>query len=157
MLKDCQAVFSSVRKEISRRGYAGKLWLMGRSLGSLSTLELAASHPGKINGIILESGFTSVIPVWRNFFLFLLPDKGLLEKIEREALALVGSITLPALVIHGEQDTIVPLSEARTLYEGLGSPEKQLLLIPDADHNTIIFAHPQLYFSAISEFIRQTA
>jgi len=157
MLKDCQAVFSSVRKEISRRGYAGKLWLMGRSLGSLSTLELAASHPGKINGIILESGFTSVIPVWRNFFLFLLPDKGLLEKIEREALALVGSITLPALVIHGEQDTIVPLSEARTLYESLGSPEKQILLIPDADHNTIIFAHPQLYFSAISEFIRQTA
>ena len=84
-------------------------------------------------------------------------EKRTIKAIGQDALALVGSITLPALVIHGEQDTIVPLSVARTLYDGLGSPEKQLLTIPDADHNTIIFAHPQLYFGAISEFIAQTA
>jgi len=129
---------------------------MGRSLGSLCVLELAASHPGEINGLILESGFTSIIPILQPLFVPLLPDERYLEQIQKDALDLTGRIFLPALVMHGDQDTLVPLQEARNLYEGLGSPLKHLLIIPDADHNTIIFAHPHLYFGSISEFIENT-
>jgi len=157
LLKDCHPIFSAVRKELDRRGYTRRLWLMGRSLGSLSVLELAVSHPGEIQGIILESGFASIVPILSPLFLPLLPGEGRhLEQIEKEALEQTGKIFLPTLVIHGDRDTLVPLQEARNLYEGLGSSQKRLLIIPDADHNTIIFAHPHLYFSAISEFIEET-
>jgi uncharacterized protein len=154
--EDCHPIFFAVRRELSQRGYAGKLWLMGRSLGSLSALELAASHPGEINGLILESGFTSIIPILQHLFLPLIPDERHLVQTAKEALELTGRIFLPALVIHGDQDALVPLQEARTLYGGLGSPHKRLLIIPNADHNSIIFARPSLYFGAISEFIEET-
>jgi len=157
LMEDCHPIFSTVRKELSRRGYVGKLWLMGRSLGSLSVLELAVSHSDKINGLILESGFASIIPILQHLFVPLLPAERHLEQIEKDALGLTGRIFLPALVIHGDQDTLVPLQEARNLYEGLGSPLKRLIIIPNANHNTIIFADPPLYFGAISEFIEKTA
>jgi len=156
LTEDCHLIFSTIRGEISQRGYTRKLWLMGRSLGSLCVLELAASHPGEINGLILESGFTSIIPILQPLFVPQLPDERYLEQIQKDALDLTGRIFLPALVMHGDQDTLVPLQEARNLYEGLGSPLKHLLIIPDADHNTIIFAHPHLYFGSISEFIENT-
>ncbi|OPY90382.1 MAG: Tropinesterase [Syntrophus sp. PtaU1.Bin208] len=155
MLEDCHPIFTAVRKELSRQGYAGKLWIMGRSLGSLSALELAASHPDEINGIILESGFTSILPILRHLFLSPHTEQSLLEQISREASELVGRIFLPALVIHGDRDTLVPLQEGRNLYEGLGSSQKRFLIIPNSDHNTIIFTHPELYFGAISEFIQK--
>ncbi len=156
MLEDCHPIFTAVRKELSRQGYAGKLWIMGRSLGSLSALELAASHPDEINGIILESGFTSILPILRHLFLPPLEEQSLIEQIGKEASELVGKIFLPALVIHGDRDTLVPLQEGQNLYEGLGSCKKRLLIIPNSDHNTIIFTHPDLYFGAISEFIEKT-
>jgi len=154
MLNDCYPIFSAVHNEILRRGYTRKLWLMGRSLGSLSALELASSHPDEIKGLVLESGFVSIVSILKHLFITLLPDEGYSEQIEKEALAQAGKIFLPALVIHGDQDTLVPFQEARKLYEGLGSSRKRLLIIPNAGHNTIIFANPNLYFGAISEFIR---
>lgn len=156
MLKDSHLIFSGVRDELARRGYAKKPWLMGRSLGSLSALELAASHPGEIQGIIVESGFMSIVPILRHLFLPLPPDEGSLERIEKEAWEQTGKISLPALVIHGESDVLVPLQEARNLYEALKSPDKRILIIPNADHNTVIFAHPHLYFGMIAEFVGRT-
>lgn len=160
LLQDCHPILSAVRRELFRRGHRGKPWLMGRSLGSLSALELAASRPGEMNGLIVESGFTSILAILKPLFLFCqleeVPEREFLEQIEREALEMTGRISLPALVIHGDQDTLVPLQEARSLYGGLGSPQKRLLIIPEADHNTVIFAQPDRYFGAIAEFIAET-
>jgi pimeloyl-ACP methyl ester carboxylesterase len=157
MLRDSHLIFSGVCDELARRGYAKKPWLMGRSLGSLSALELAVSHPGEIQGIIVESGFMSIVPILRHLFLPLPPDEGSLERIEKEAREQTGKISLPALVIHGDSDVLVPLQEARNLFEALKSPDKRILVIPNADHNTVIFAHPHLYFGMIAEFVGRTA
>ncbi len=160
LLQDCHPILSAVRRELSRRGHTGKPWLMGRSLGSLSALELAASRSGEINGLIVESGFTSILAILKPLFLFCqledVPERGILDQIEREALEMTSRISLPALVIHGDGDTLVPLQEARNLYGGLSSPQKRLLIIPEADHNTVIFAQPDRYFGAIAEFIAET-
>ncbi len=59
---------------------------------------------------------------------------------------------LPALVIHGEADSLVPLQEAETLYALLGSEKKELTVIPWADHNSLIFEGEEEYFSAIRGF-----
>jgi fermentation-respiration switch protein FrsA (DUF1100 family) len=60
------------------------------------------------------------------------------------------------LIIHGEQDNLVPLQEARDLYALLGTTHKKLVIIPMADHNNIMFAGLDLYLDAIQRFIEAT-
>ncbi len=59
---------------------------------------------------------------------------------------------MPALVIHGQEDSLVPLTEAETIY-ALLQAEKKLLIIPYADHNSLIFEGEEEYFGAIGAFI----
>ena len=68
---------------------------------------------------------------------------------------MVREITTPALIIHGEYDTLVPLEEAETLSEQIGSNEKELLIIPGATHNDIMFVGLKQYFEAIKQFINK--
>jgi pimeloyl-ACP methyl ester carboxylesterase len=42
-------------------------------------------------------------------------------------------ITVPTLIVQGEQDECVPLHQSRRLHEALKGP-KRLILLPDADH-----------------------
>ncbi len=68
-------------------------------------------------------------------------------------MARIRSITLPALIIHGERDSLIPLSEAITLHEEIGSQEKRLVIIPRADHNDVMLLGTEQYFSAIRDFV----
>jgi len=102
----------------------------------------------------VESGFASVTRLVKHLNL---PARGLdLEPIERERLAMIRQITLPALILHGELDTLVPVREAGDLYRHLSSSRKKLVVIPRADHNTILFTGLEQYFSEIREFVEGT-
>jgi alpha-beta hydrolase superfamily lysophospholipase len=83
-----------------------------------------------------------------------LPAHGIdLEPIEQERMNRIRQISVPALILHGEFDNLVPLPEAKDLYENLGTAQKKLVIIPKADHNNILFADPERYFGAIQKFI----
>ncbi len=69
---------------------------------------------------------------------------------------MIRKITLPALIIHGERDTLVPLQEGKDILANLGSKEKEMLIIPRADHNSIMFTDPETYLSAIQKFVEKT-
>lgn len=47
---------------------------------------------------------------------------------------IAASIKAPALVVHGDKDVTVPISQAENLVFSLGSSEKRLLEIKGADH-----------------------
>jgi alpha-beta hydrolase superfamily lysophospholipase len=51
---------------------------------------------------------------------------------------------------------LVPLQEAKDLYHYLNSSKKKLVILPNADHNTIMFADLKQYFSEIQEFVQDT-
>lgn len=55
------------------------------------------------------------------------------EALTVDAVATAARITCPVLVIHGDADTTVPVSQARALYAALPG-EKKLLIFPGADH-----------------------
>ncbi|MGQ9508516.1 MAG: alpha/beta hydrolase [Thermodesulfobacteriota bacterium] len=154
LLEDAHKIFGSVKKEISERGFRGDLWVMGRSLGSLSALELASSFSEKIKGLIIESGAISLIRVFRHLGLQLFGEA--FEEIDQEWNEKVKRIFLPSLIIHGAQDTLISVEEGIELYHSLGSKEKRLLIIPQANHNDLLFVGFKEYFGTIKDFIQRT-
>lgn len=151
MIKDAAIIYRTVKDKLVRRGRQEKLFVMGRSLGSISALELAAQNANNIPGLIIESGFISVTGLIRRLSL---PAAGIdLDAIEVENRRMVARVKLPALVIHGRADSLVPYSEGEDLYHLLGSKTKTLLSIPGAEHNNVIIYDRKRYFSAIAKFV----
>ena len=148
--KDAKTLLKSVKNELAGRGYLGGLWVMGRSLGSVSALELAARHPDQIKGLIIESGFANVLNVMRQWGV--IPKELSLPQFDRGRLDMIKSITVPTLLLHGDQDEIVPYREAVDMLENLGSLDKKLITIPHAGHNDIMYVGMQQYFRAVADF-----
>ncbi len=55
--------------------------------------------------------------------------------------------------MHGEQDMLVPVEEAKDLYRELGSEKKKLLIIPAANHNDIMIVGFKKYFDTLQQFV----
>lgn len=151
LINDAHALLGAVDKGLNRLGIRRDLWVMGRSMGSIPALELAAAYPQEIKGLIIESGFISATRLIRNWGL---PAEGIdLDALEEECLDTVRRVQIPTLVLHGERDTLVPVKEAHYLYNNLGSERKQLVIIPEADHNDILMVGFEQYLSSIREFM----
>ena len=87
--------------------------LYGESLGTAVAVNLASEN--KFAGIILESPFTSMVKLAKKYYPYL-PVKILLkDKYESEKK--LRKINIPILVMHGEQDTIVPFEMGKRIYE----------------------------------------
>lgn len=151
LVQDSQVILREVEEELSRRNFSGDLWIMGRSLGSIPAIELAYRSQGSLKGLIIESGFVSVIRIMVHLGI---PARGRdLETIDRECLEMIQKISLPTLVIHGEKDMLVPVREAKDIFEHLGTDKKELLIIPSANHNDIMLVGLRKYFDAIQQFV----
>jgi alpha-beta hydrolase superfamily lysophospholipase len=150
MLGDAPAIFKYAR-ELAARGSITRFYLMGRSLGSIPAITLAAAFPGEYQGLILESGLASVPRIMQRMGLQV--PSGHSAALEEEVARRLASITCPALVLHGEIDDLIPVEEGRALYAGLASTRKELVIIPGAGHNDIGLTGHDLYFAAIRRFL----
>jgi 3-oxoadipate enol-lactonase len=74
---------------------------------------------------------------------------GLKERIDSSSTLL--QITQPALVIHGEDDQIVPLEEARAMQKII--PNSRFVIIPQAGH-LVNLEQPSLFNAAIRNFLK---
>jgi len=151
LVRDSHVIFRTVKEELPKRGFRNDLWVMGRSLGSISALELAYQYHDEIKGLIIESGAVSVVRIFGHLGL---PAYGsALEKIDHECVETIRKIVIPSLIIHGEMDSLIPVEEGQDLYQYLGTDQKKLLIIPSADHNDILFVGLKEYFEALQQFI----
>lgn len=148
MMRDAHVIFDHVLRWLSEKGHGGPLIAMGRSLGSASALELSAHYGNRIDGLAIESGFAYAGPLLRLLgidmeVLGLREEEGFsnLEKIRRFA--------KPTLIIHAEQDHIIPFSEGQALYEASPARGKRLLRIPGANHNDIFLRGMAEYMGAL--------
>ncbi len=150
MLSDSHEIFSSFRGYLSKNSFTGPLILMGRSLGSASAIELASSYQNDIAALIIESGFAQTF----NLLLKLGIPKSLFadyDEMDISPLPLMKRILKPSLIIHGENDFIIPVNDAYTLHEACSSESKKLVVIPHAGHNDIM-TFP-IYMKSIFEFL----
>ncbi|MBN2157947.1 MAG: alpha/beta fold hydrolase [Spirochaetes bacterium] len=148
MMKDSLVIFEYARSWLNDNGHVGRFIVMGRSLGSASALEIASHHADRIDALIIDSGFAFALPLLRLIgvnidSLGLREDEGFrnYEKIKK--------FTGPTLIIHAQRDQIIPLSDGQKLFESSHSREKEILIIPGADHNTIFMYGMREYLDAI--------
>jgi len=112
----------------------------GRSVGSGPSCYLASKKP--VGGLILESAFTSIHRVAFGRSMPLDPFNNL-SRIE--------SITCPVLVIHGKQDSVIPISHGGALYRKAKSP-KMKYLVNGADHNDLRQKAGNNYWKTLFKF-----
>jgi fermentation-respiration switch protein FrsA (DUF1100 family) len=65
----------------------------------------------------------------------------------------MSGVTLPALVIHGDADSVIPYRLGQRLYDGLSGP-KRFVTMPRGDHNDSSPADPDLYWHEVDMFVR---
>lgn len=126
-------------------------YLMGRSLGSAPSIHLAHWRPEQFKGLIIESGFSLVLPLLARLGLMPpamdTPDPmGNLDKMR--------DIRTPLLVIHGENDQLIPVSNGQALYDASPAENKRILRVRHAGHNDLLMVEPDAYFDAIRVFLQ---
>jgi uncharacterized protein len=83
---------------------------------------------------VLEAPFTSAADVGAHHYWFV-PVRLLMRDQFRSDLR-IGKVRAPVLVVHGENDTVVPISLGERLY-GLVRMPKRLVRVAGAGHNDL--------------------
>ena len=152
MIKDAHPIFEGFKRVLKDGGFSGNIFIMGRSLGSASAIELASNYQSQFKGLIIESGFANVFNLLK-YLGFPLKSLGIIVPEAPYSLEIIRKISLPTLVMHGEYDQIVPVEEGKALYETIAAKDKRLIIIPGVDHNTIMSGGIQQYLKALQDFI----
>ncbi len=151
MLQDAHPIFKGFQEILQKEGYAKKLFVMGRSLGSIPALEVAFHYQDEICGLIIESGTASNFrPLWSHLGKTerdMVENSGFLNQVK------IHSVYRPTLIIHGENDQIIPVQEGRELYENSPAKDKRIFIVPGADHNDVMVVRQEQYFQVIADFV----
>jgi len=119
----------------------------GESLGGAVAIALAVNHPP--TGLVVQSAFTSLADLTRIHYpalSFLLP----FASMRYDALTAIRAVKAPTLIVHGGSDSLVPVEQARRLYEAANEP-KRLLIVPDAGHNDVVPIGVTAYWEALRD------
>lgn len=120
----------------------------GRSLGT--TMAAYAATVRQPSAVILESGFPDARSLIRSsppmaflslFSTYRFPTAELMQRVHA-----------PALVLHGDRDSVVPYALGQQLFERIREP-KQFVTLRGADHNDATPPDPAAYWSAIHAFV----
>ena len=123
-----------------------EIFLFGRSIGSAVAVELAQHDT--FAGVILISPLSSGKDVSANTGLGL---ASLLIGNPFNSKAKLHNLTSPLLILHGENDEILPIEMGLELRDISPVPTK-FIRIPNAGHNDIIQINPESFYSYIRAF-----
>jgi fermentation-respiration switch protein FrsA (DUF1100 family) len=106
--------------------------IYGRSIGSGVAVDLAAKQPCK--GLVLEAPFSSLTQLANEKLPFFFPSFFL--KYSFDNVGKINKVSSPVLFIHGDADTLIPLTHTDTLFARF-SGKKKKVIIGNAAHNDL--------------------
>lgn len=110
------------------------VYVLGQSLGTAPAVHLAAHR--SVEGLVLISPFKSMLSLAQSKMPYF--PVGLLLKSPLRSDLDIAKVTAPVLILHGEQDELVPLESGRAL-AALIKHRVQFEIVPDAGHATGLF------------------
>jgi hypothetical protein len=148
MYRDVDAVVERFWRD-SSGGTPVVYW--GRSLGvAMAAYAATVRAP---DGLILESGFPDARSLIRTspllaflalFSTYRFPCSEFLNGLDKP---------VPVLVMHGDDDHVVPLTQGRALFDAIAAP-KRFVTIRGGDHNDLAPSDPDSYWEAVDGFIQ---
>jgi len=114
---------------------AGRIVAYGESLGSGQAVRLAAERP--VSAVVLEAPLTSTVDVARPIYFWLPLNLLITDKYNNERK--IGAVRVPVLILHGEQDAVIPVEMGMRVYRAANEP-KRIELFPHGNHDDL-FQH----------------
>lgn len=127
-----------------------KIVFLGESLGSAVVVEMAIRHG--CAALILETPFLSIREMAKVSFPFL--PLGPFLQTKYDTLSKIGRVKAPILIVHGEDDEIVPFRHGRRLFEAAVAP-KEFYSIKEARHNDLYLVGGTAYLERLGDFLRK--
>ena len=155
---------------INRNELGAKIVLHGVSMGAATVMMTTGEKlPQNVICAIEDCGYTSVydaytykipkmmkIPAFPciNIFRNAIKKRVGFDIKEASALNQVKKSKTPTLFIHGDEDSVVPVQMAKTLYNNAHC-EKELLITKGANHEMSALMYPDLYWETVWGFIKK--
>lgn len=152
MFLDADALLVKVIDWLQQTGFSGPLFIMGRSLGSACAIDVALHHGKQIKGLIIESGFADTLPLAKSLG-FNIQEGTMTEEDGFNNREKIAQIKMPTFILHGARDQLISADQAEGLQMSCGARNKEFILVPGADHNSMIAVAGDLYFQSIKKFI----
>jgi hypothetical protein len=102
----------------------------GESLGSGVATQVAAQVP--VGGLVLDAPYTSIVDVAALEYPFLPVRPFMLDRYE--TIRYLPKVKVPLLVLHGEDDRVIPVEMGKAVYAAANAP-KEIATFPRAGHS----------------------
>ena len=144
-----------------------RIGLVGKSMGG-AAVALAAVQLPDTAVLVLESTYSSfeenlpnIMPSIARGPGFLAPyvfdrmDAATTEPLtEIRTVETVAQLTMPLLLVHGEQDRLVPPAQGQAIFAAANEP-KQLYTVPGAGHLDIFTIDPETFTAQMQAFLAE--
>lgn len=142
--RDVEAVYSFL---VSKRNVSpDRIISYGESLGGAVAVDLASRR--KTRALIVEATFSSAKDVARTVYPFL---PTFLVSSKFDSARKIKKISIPKLIIHSQNDEIIPFSQSKKLFTVSKEPKRHLVLI--GGHNSCFLDSKDIYISGIRDFL----
>lgn len=129
---------------------AERIVYLGESLGCAVAVRLAVDHPPA--ALVLRSPFTSLVDMGAVHYPYL-PVR-LLAWDRYASIGRIADVHAPLLVVVAEDDSIIPPSQSRQLFEAAHEP-KRFVAISGADHNDLEMLAGERLIREVRDFLRE--
>ena len=144
-----------------------RIGLVGKSMGGAAAALAAAQLPD-LAVLVLQSTYSSFeenvpnimpsiarAPRFFAPFVFNRMDAATAEPLtEIRTAEIVAGLDVPLLVVHGEQDRLVPLAQGQTIFTAASGP-KMIYTVPGAGHLDIFTVDPATFTAQMQLFLPQ--
>ena len=152
------AVLSDIQDHFGLPEEPAALW--GLSMGGSFAIRAASQQPESWQAMMVVSSFASLETImrkqvpdaWQAAFPSLISLLNSLRHWQQQPsiqsiqpVQQAADITVPALVVHGDQDNFVPMQQGIQLYQALASPNKRWLSVPNTTHHNVLSSSMPLY------------
>lgn len=121
--------------------------VFGYSLGGGPATCLAAEN--KLAGLVLQSAFSSAFSVRSSYAAKALAPFDVFRNAE-----LVGKATCPVWILHGANDTVVPLAHGMELYRAAREP-RRFTVVPGAGHDDLLVKMGPAFWREFARFAKR--